>query len=411
MMRDMKRNRCGLAAVAVAAALLIGNSSSASADASFQNWVKSFYAVAAKSGISRQTYNAVFAGITAPDPKVLERANYQPEFTSETWDYIDARVTKFTVERGRELRRKYARWLDLIESRYGVDRDVLLAIWSIETIYGDYLERPEAVHHIGQALATLAYADRRRAKYAKQQLIAALKIVQKGDIGPKDLVGSWAGAMGHTQFIPTSYQAWAVDIDGNGRRDVWNSVPDALASAANLLKRNGWVPGQTWGYEVRLPRGFKVKLENDDGYKIRDFERMGVTRPNGRPFGNRGSGAVLKLFEGSNGPAFLMMRNFYVLKRYNNSDKYALTVGHLADRIAGGGPFYQKWPRPYQPLDEDERVELQKRLQSLGFYDGKIDGNIGSGSKAAIVAFQRRAGMETDGFPSQKVLAKLRLGL
>ncbi len=410
-MRDTKRNKCGLAAVAVAAALLIGNSSSASADAGFQNWVKNFYGVAAKSGITRQTYNSVFAGITAPDPKVLERANYQPEFTSETWDYIDARVTKFTVERGRELRKKYDRWLDLIESRYGVDRDVLLAIWSIETIYGDYLDRPEAVHHIGQALATLAYADRRRAKYARQQLIAALKIVQNGDIGAKDLVGSWAGAMGHTQFIPTSYQAWAVDIDGNGRRDVWNSVPDALASSANLLKRNGWVSGQTWGYEVRLPSGFNMKLANDDGYTIRDFERMGVTRPNGLPFGNQGQSAVLKLFEGPNGPAFLMMRNFYVLKRYNNSDKYALTVGYLADRIAGGEPFYQKWPRPYQPLDEDERVELQKRLQSLGFYDGKIDGNIGSGSKAAIVSFQRRAGMETDGFPSQKVLARLRLGL
>jgi membrane-bound lytic murein transglycosylase B len=385
------------------------SASPAWSDAGFQKWISDFYSVAAKNGISKKTYNAVFAGVSEPDQLVLDRAGFQPEFNSHIWDYLDARVTKFTVSTGQEMRRKYAKVLNLIESRYGVDQDILLAIWSIETIYGEYLKRPDAVHHIGQALATLAYSDKRRAKYARTQLIAALKIVQNGDITADQLVGSWAGAMGHTQFIPTSYQAWAVDIDGNGKRDVWNSPADALASAANLLKKNGWIPGQTWGYEVELPKGFNTSIANKNGYTIRDFQKMGAKRPNGKPFANLSSNAVLKFPGGTDGPAFLMMRNFYVLKNYNNADKYALAVGHLADRIAGGGPIVQNWPRGYIPLNDDERMEAQKHLLRLGFYDGEIDGNIGSGSRKAILEFQKSKGMKADGFPSRSVLDKLRV--
>lgn len=379
----------------------------ASADAGFQKWIRDFYGTAAKSGISRQTYNAVMGGIRTPDEKVIERANFQPEFTSKAWDYLDARVTKKTISEGQRYRAQLKPWLDRIERKYGVDRDILLAIWSIESLYGEYLKRDGALHDIGRALATLAYKDRRRARFARTQLVAALKIVQNGDISAKGLTGSWAGAMGHTQFIPTSYQAWAQDIDGDGRRDIWNSVPDALASAANLLKKNGWVSGQTWGYEVVVPNSVK-KLEDRDGYKIRDFARMGVKRPNGRPFGNLGSNAVLKFPGGTNGPGFLMMRNFYVIKRYNNADKYALAVGHLADRIGGFGPIVQNWPRGYIPMTDEERYEAQRHLARLGLYDGEIDGNIGSGSRAAIKAFEQRVGMEPTGFPSQKVLARLR---
>jgi len=401
--------RKSMLAIGAAAFVAAYSAMPAKADPKFRKWIADFYSVAAKSGISKATYNSVFAGVTEPDPLVLERANFQPEFNSKVWDYLDARVTKFTVSTGQEHRKKYHKTLSLIENRYGVDRDILLAIWSIETIYGEYLTRPNAVHHIGRALATLAYADKRRAKYARTQLVAALKIVQNGDISADQLVGSWAGAMGHTQFIPTSYQAWAVDIDGNGKRDVWNSPEDALASAANLLKKNGWVPGQTWGYEVALPKGFNTGLADKNGYKIRDFQKMGVTRPNGKPFGNLSSNAVLKFPGGTNGPAFLMMKNFYVLKRYNNADKYALAVGHLADRIAGSGPIIQNWPRGYIPLDDDERMEAQKHLLRLGFYDGEIDGNIGSGSRKAILEFQKSKGMTPDGFPSRKVLDKLRV--
>ena len=402
--RILKALKTGVAALGLSTVL----AGAAHADAGFQKWISEFYSVAAKSGISRNTYNSVLGGVQQIDPLVLERANYQPEFTSQIWDYLDARVTKFTVAEGQRLRQQYKRWFDVIEKRFGVDRDILLAIWSIETIYGDYLTRPNSTHHIGQALATLAYKDRRRAKYARTQLIAALKIVQNGDIPAEGLRGSWAGAMGHTQFIPTSYQAWAVDIDGNGRRDVWNFPPDALASSANLLRKNGWVSGQTWGYEVTLPKGFNAKLADKDGYTVRDFEKMGVKRANGRAFANHGSKAVLKFPGGTKGPAFLMLRNFYVLKRYNNADKYALAVGHLADRIAGAGPIIQQWPRGYVPLDDDERFEAQKHLKRLGFYDGEVDGNIGSGSREAIREFQKRAGMKPDGNPSRKLLQRLR---
>ncbi|MGB7285568.1 MAG: lytic murein transglycosylase [Salaquimonas sp.] len=397
-----------LAKITSLSVLLVGTSvTTASADAGFRNWINGFYSTAAKSGISKKTYNSVFSGITEPDQLVLERANFQPEFTSEVWDYLDARVTKFTVSEGQKLRVQYKKWFDIIERKFGVDRDILLAIWSIETIYGEYLKRENSTHHIGQALATLAYKDKRRSKYARTQLVAALKIVQNGDVSADELRGSWAGAMGHTQFIPTSYQAWAVDIDGNGRRDVWNSPPDALASAANLLKKNKWVSGQTWGYEVEVPKSL-YSLKDKSGYKISDFVKKGAKRPNGKPLGNLGSNAVLKFPGGTNGPAFLMMKNFYVIKRYNNADKYALAVGHLADRIAGGGPIIQNWPRGYIPLSDEERFEAQKHLLRLGFYDGEIDGNIGSGSRKAIEAFQKRAGMKVTGFPSREVLAKLR---
>ncbi|MFK7903285.1 MAG: lytic murein transglycosylase, partial [Nitratireductor sp.] len=367
-----------------------------------------FSHVAAKSGIRASTYNAVFKNIKTTDEEVLTKARYQPEFVAKTWDYLDSRVTSWTVSTGQQKRVELKPWLDKIEAKYGVDRDIVLAIWSMESTYGEYLKRPGAVHHIGQALATLAYKDKRRKKFARQQLIAALKIVQNGDINASGMVGSWAGAMGHTQFIPTSYQAWAVDINNDGKRDVWNFAPDALASTANLLKKNGWIKGRTWGYEVVLPKGFNFKLANKDNYKIADFRKMGVVRANGKPFPRGSDKAVLKLMGGKTGPAFLMLRNFFVLKRYNNADKYALGVGHLADRIQGGGPIIQKWQRGYKSLREDERKEVQVQLSKLGYYKGDIDGNIGSGSRKAIKTWQQKVGMTPDGFPSRKVLDKLR---
>lgn len=382
--------------------------SQALADAGFRKWINSFASVAAKNGIKRSTYNSVFKGVTKIDEEVLTKARYQPEFVSKVWDYLDSRVTSWTIETGQQKRVELKSWLDKIEAKYGVDRDILLAIWSMESSYGQYLERPGAVHHIGRALATLAYKDKRRRKFARQQLIAALKIIQNGDISAKGMVGSWAGAMGHTQFIPTSYQAWAVDINGDGKRDVWNFAPDALASSANLLKKNGWVKGQTWGYEVKLPRGFNTKRANKNGFTIGDFKKMGVKRANGKPFPRNKDKAVLKLLGGKTGPAFLMLKNFYVLKRYNNANKYALGVGHLADRIQGGGPLVQEWPRGYKSLSETERKEVQKKLAALGFYKGDIDGNIGSGSRKAIKKWQQKAGLTPDGFPSRVVLDKLR---
>lgn len=384
----------------------LATSPSASADPGFQKWIRDFYGVAAKSGISRQTYNAVFAGVTTPDSEVIESANFQPEFKSKVWDYIDNRVTPSAIETGLEMKEKYKDWLDLIERRYGVDRNIILAIWSMETSYGAALERESALRSVARSLATLAYLDKRRRKFARNQLIAAMKIVQNGDVSASGLRGSWAGAMGHTQFIPTSYQTWAVDIDGDGRRNIWESVPDALASAANLLKQNGWQTGKTWGYEVSVPAGF-----NPDKYSksrtLSSWRKLGIKRVAGRTFPRPSDRANVKILAGPKGPAFLMLKNFFVLKRYNNADKYALAVGMLADRIAGFDGLVVDWPRGYIRLDEDGSKELQRQLKRLGLYDGEIDGKIGSGSRKAIKAYQIRVGLEPDGYASKKVLTRL----
>jgi membrane-bound lytic murein transglycosylase B len=391
------------AAAAGLSIALVFSTVPAQADAGFQNWVVSFRTTAAKSGISRSTFDRAFANVTAPDPEVLEKARFQPEFKAPVWDYFDNRVHENSIGVGRAMARKYKATLDRIESRYGVDRNILLAIWSMESNYGEILKNENVMRSVVRSLATLAYADKKRAKFARQQLIAALKILQSGDIDESHLTGSWAGAMGHTQFIPTSYQAYAVDADGDGRRDIWNSIPDALATAANLLRKNGWQAGKTWGYEVSLPSG---KLPGGK-MSLSKWQSIGVTRANGKSFRNGGDNAELKVLDGRSGPAFLMTRNFFVLKAYNNADKYALAVGLLADEIAGYGGLVQDWSRPFTKLTFDEKQQLQQQLSVHGYYDGKIDGKIGEGTKSAIRAFQAQAGLTQDGHPSKEVLKSL----
>lgn len=393
----------------IAAALVVAATlgpSAAWADQGFQNWINSFYATAAKSGISQATYRKAFAGVKTPDPAVIEKANYQPEFKHKIWEYIDSRVNPYTRRIGQEMAAKHARTLDAVERHFGVDRTILLAIWSMESNYGAVLQKDDRLHYVPRALATLAYADPKRAKFAKTQLIAALKILQSGDITPRELTGSWAGAMGHTQFIPTSYLLYAVDADGNGHRDIWNSVPDALATAANLLRKNGWQPGETWGYEIVAPAN--AAKYSGQTKTLGQWAALGFVRPDGRGFRNSKMRAELKLPGGGKGPGFLMTRNFFVIKRYNASDSYALGVGLLADQIAGYAGMQQRWPRPDGSLDISEKFELQNRLKELGYYDGEVDGNFGSGSKAAIQAFQAQNGLPTDGEPTQNLLRVLR---
>jgi membrane-bound lytic murein transglycosylase B len=377
----------------------------AHADAGFRSWVAGFRATATKAGVSGAVYDSAFRGIDAPDPEVLEKARYQPEFTAPVWDYFDNRVHDQSVSTGREMARKYKPWLDRIEARFGVDRNVLLAIWSMESNYGEILKNDKVMRNVVRSLATLAYGDQRRAKFARTQLIAALKILQTGDIDLSHLTGSWAGAMGHTQFIPTSYQAYAVDMDGNGHRDIWGSVPDALATAANLLKKNGWQTGRTWGYEVQLPAGRKFP---GGSLTLAQWQDLGVVRANGKPFRSLTDKAELKLPDGRSGPTFLMLKNFGVIKRYNNADKYAIAVGLLADEIGGYGGLVQDWNRPFTKLSFEQRQELQQRLSEHGYYAGKFDGKIGEGSRSAIKAFQASLGLDTDGHPSLEVLRKLR---
>lgn len=400
-----RQNRKLLGALGISLATLM-LPTAAMADAGFKKWVNGFYTTAAKSGISERTYNAAFGGVSSPDPDVLEKARYQPEFKSQIWDYLDSRVNPYTVKIGREMAAKYGSTLAALERHFGVDRNILLAIWSMESNYGAALETPERLHHVPTALATLAYADPKRSKYAKKQLIAALRMLQNGDVASKNLMGSWAGAMGHTQFIPSSYLLYAVDADGNGRKDIWHSVGDALATSANLLDKNGWQPGKTWGYEIAVPKGgaaYEGKTKT-----LAEWVKLGFVRPNGKGFKNGGDRAVLKMPAGPGGPGFLMTKNFFVIKRYNAADSYALAVGLLADEIAGYGGMRQIWPRPNGTLDIKEKFELQTRLQALGYYEGEIDGNFGSGSKAAITALQSRLGMEVDGEPSRRLLDALR---
>ncbi|WP_226643394.1 lytic murein transglycosylase [Microbulbifer variabilis] len=372
-------------------------------DPAFEKWVKEFRQTAIKNGISPQVYDQAFKGITSPDQWVLDRASYQPEFKAPVWQYFDNRVQKRAIERGKREKEKMKPWLSKIEKRFGVDPNILLAIWSVESSFGGILGNETVMRSVIRSLATLAYADPQRKKFGRQQLLAALKILQAGDIEGEHLLGSWAGAMGHTQFIPTSYQAYAVDIDGDGKRDIWNSVPDALATAANLLSSNGWQRGKPWGYEVSIPAN---KMPGGK-LTVAEWEKLGVKRANGESFPSEKAVAELKLPDGRNGPAFLVFKNFFVIKRYNNSDRYATAIGLLADRIGGGPPLVKDWNRPFTPLDSSQVEQLQKLLKQKGFYDGEIDGKAGAGTRKAIKAFEKSAGVEEKGFPSNEVLELL----
>jgi membrane-bound lytic murein transglycosylase B len=406
MTQNRKRSVRSLALALAIGALAGLTPYSANADAGFQKWISNFYGTAAKAGISAATYNKAFAGVTEPDPTVLEKATNQAEFNTQIWDYVDSRVNPYTVAVGRKMAVKYGTSLRAIERQFGVDRNVLLAIWSMESNYGEILAKDDRLHYVPRALATLGYADAKRGKYARAQLIAALKILQNGDISADSMTGSWAGAMGHTQFIPTSYLLYAVDEDGNGRRDIWNSIPDALATSANLLMKNGWQTGKTWGYEVVVPNGGSDQAGKT--HTLAQWAALGFARPDGKSFRQPTDRAQLKMPAGANGPGFLMAANFFTIKRYNAADSYAIAVGLLADEIAGYGGMKQTWPRPDGTLDVKQKFELQTRLKAMGYYSGTVDGNFGSGSKAAISAVQQRMGLETDGEPSMVLLNALR---
>jgi membrane-bound lytic murein transglycosylase B len=374
--------------------------------ASPAQWVQSFWPTAKAAGISRKVYDASL-GDFAPDPDVLKRAGAQAEFTTPLAVYIANSVSEERVADGLAMLKTHGKSLARIEARYGVDRYVVLAIWGVESHYGQVFEKPGAVKETIRSLATLAYAGGGRAKYGRQQLIAAMKIVQRGDISVKGMTGSWAGAMGHTQFIPTTYNHYAVDFDGDGRRNIWTSIPDALASTANYLKRARWQTGKTWGYEVVLAPGFSARKAGARERTLGDWQKLGVGRPGGKAFPRLGDKATLFAPYGNSGPAFLVLANFHVIKRYNNANPYALAVGHLADRLRGGGGFVTDWPESERPLSAEQRAKVQKLLADRGLYAGPIDGKIGSGTRDAIRAFQQKAGLPANGFDSLRLLQRL----
>ncbi len=371
--------------------------------AAFEQFREDFWPQARRAGISRRVYIRAMAGVT-PDPDVLKRLEKQPEFSTPIWTYIEKRVSDTRIARGREMLKRHGRLLGAIEHRYGVDRHVVLAIWGMETNYGGYTGKDGVV----RALATLAFSGRKR-KYGRTQLIGALKILQAGDITPERMKGSWAGAMGHTQFIPTTYLAYAQDFDGDGRRDIWNSVPDALASTANYLAKRGWKPGRPWGWEVRLPKRFDWRLIGRAAARsVARWEKLGIRPAAARRFYARNARAWLILPAGRKGPAFLVTDNFRAILAYNNSTAYALAVGHLADRIAGAGPFVQPWPVRERLLSRAERIELQRMLARQGLYRGAFRGHIGPKTRAAVRRYQLSAGIPADGFINRELLEHLR---
>ncbi|MEL6947085.1 MAG: lytic murein transglycosylase [Pseudomonadota bacterium] len=392
-----------LVAVWIAAPLV---SSSAHADPKFERWKADFARYAVGKGISKAIVQKAFADLKSIDPDVIRSVRYQPEFRNPLWFYFDSRVNERTTKNGLVMKEKWSRWLTAIEKRYGVDRHIILAIWSMETGYGSALSRPSAQRSVIRSLATLAFADAKRRKLWRAQLISALQILQDGILSKDKLVGSWSGAMGHTQFIPTSYYRYKQDADGDGKVDIWTNIPDALATAANHLKVAGWQKGKTWGYEVRVPKSVeKLKRKTKT---LKEWEKLGVVRANGNAFPRPDDRATLRLLGGKNGPQFLMLRNFFVIKRYNNADLYALAVGHQADLLRGGGDFIVPIPRPFRRLTLDENVEVQKRLARLGFYKGPVSGIIGPKTRSAIANAQQKFGMRRDGFASKKLLDRLR---
>lgn len=371
----------------------------------FQRCLGSLWPQASRRGVSRATFDAVTRGLE-PDLSIMEKLEYQPEFSKPVWEYLETLVSDKRIAAGRELATRHAATLERVERQFGVDRYVVAAIWGVESNFGTAMGDRSVL----RSTATLACVGRRQ-DYFRDEFVNALEIVQRGDIAASEFNGSWAGAFGQTQFMPTAFRRHAVDFDGDGRRNIIGSVADALGSTANMLHRNDWHTGASWGYEVALPENFNFLLADRSIRKsIRQWESLGVRRVGGQGFPRHGDTASLMLPAGAQGPAFLVIGNFNSIMKYNPSEAYALAVGHLADRIRGGGAFVQAWPRDQLPLSRSERFEMQERLSALGLYRGQPDGKLGPDTRAAVRDYQARAGFAPDGFPNSRLLEQLRRG-
>ena len=378
----------------------------AHAEAKFEAFIQTLWPIAKANGISRALFDAAFAGITEPDPAVLKLAKNQPEFTSTTSDYLAKAVTPVRIETGQAMKAREAALLSAVEKKYGVDRHVLLGIWGMESNFG----KDKGSMKVMRSLATLMYAGRKK-QYAREQFVAALKILKRGVVSPANFTGSWAAAMGHTQFIPTSYISYAVDWTGDGTKDIWNSKEDALASTANYLAKAGWKADRPWGWEVKLPKGFNRALIGRSKWRtVAEWQNLGIERADGEAFASPQADAFVMVPQGVEGPRFLVTRNFLAIMDYNLSHSYAIAVGHLGDRIRGGGPILASWPDVSYDLSFAQRVELQKRLSARGFETGGSDGRFGARTFEAIIAYEKSAGLPLDGIPSIKLLEHVRSG-
>jgi membrane-bound lytic murein transglycosylase B len=367
------------------------------------DFVRGLWPDAQANGVSRAAFDASFASYSSLS-EVMELTRKQPEFTQTVQAYVDRRVTDAQAGKGQGMAREWAQTLAGVEQRFGVQSEVVLAIWGMETNFGGFMGGTNTIH----ALATLT-ENNYRADFFRKELITALRIVSDGHVTPNNMVGSWAGAMGHTQFMPSSFMSYAIDYNGDGRKDIWNSVPDALGSTANYLKAFNWRPGETWGYEVKLPSGFNFAAARQmEKAPLSQWSQMGISRVSGKAFPRGTDMARLYMPAGASGPAFLLLPNFDVIKRYNNSDSYALAVGHLADRILGTGGFATPWPAGDYALSKAQRAELQTLLSRRGYDVGTPDGVVGPKTRAAVLAFQAASGLPADGYVSGLVLERLK---
>ncbi len=367
----------------------------------FAQWTAAFRAEARAAGIDEATLQAAFDGVQEL-PQVVRLDRAQPEFTRAIWDYLDTAVSALRVTRGQDKLLEVRAHAEAASARYGVPPEIVVAIWGMESNYGGYTGDTPTI----DALATLAF-EGRRAAWARGQLMAALRILQSGDITRDRMRGSWAGAMGQTQFLPSNFLAYAVDADGDGRRDIWGSMADVTASTAHFLQREGWQRGQPWGVEVRLPPGFDLGRADE---RLRQASTQwaaeGVRSADGQPLPDLPEAALL-LPAGARGPAFLVGPNFRTLLRYNNATSYALGVGLLAQRIAGGPDVQAAWPRDLQPLARSALRALQEALNAQGFDSGAPDGVLGPATRGAIRNWQRSVGLPADGYPTLELLQQV----
>lgn len=391
---------CALAALASFSSAAQQSASTPPGAADIAPCVTQLRSEALKRGIDGARFDGWFAGVET-DPSVLDLLDRQPEFTMQPWDYLAALVDDKRIADGRRKLAAHSEVLERIEATYGVERQVLVALWGVETRFGERMgSRP-----LVRSLATVSCFGRRQ-PFFREELMAVLRILQDGDVPLEHMVGSWAGAFGHAQFMPSTFRRAAVDFDGDGKRDIVGSIPDALASAANYLARAGWKRGEPWGHEVRLPRKYRGPSGRRTRLAMAQWRALGIKRVDGRALPGEEAAALL-LPAGANGPAFLVMQNFSALLAYNPADAYALAIAHLSDRLRGGGAIHASWPKGEPALSRDQRISMQERLSLRGFDVGNADGIIGPRTVDAIKEFQKSLGLTPDGFPTIGLLGRL----
>ena len=377
----------------------------------FEEWVAAFRADAAKAGIGEATLDRALGDIHA-NPRVIELDQSQPEFVKPVWEYLAQSVSDKRVADGRAKLAANRAMLSKVAADYGVPSQVVVAFWGVESNYGSNV----GSINVFEALATLGWSNPKRDRFARDELMAALRLADSGEIAPERMVGSWAGAVGQTQFLPSSYLRAAVDYDGSGRRDLWASLPDVFASTANLLDSFGWRRGEPWGFEAKLPPNFDYELAEVDVRKpLAEWARLGVRRVDGAPLIGAGESAErgaaeasILLPAGHRGPAFVTLDNFRAFLKYNNATAYALSVGQLSDRIAGRGRVVASWPLADLPLSRSDTIALQTLLNTRGCGAGEPDGLVGPATRRAVRCFQKTIGETPDGYPTAALLDKLR---